>query len=202
MENDADAVALSESLWGLGRAAQCLVCIVIGTGIGAGIVRKNELYRGAGGGHPELGHMALDVGAGPKCYCGLTGCWESLASGPALERWYAEAAGPVSAAEICRRARTGEPRAVQAVARLGRYLGIGLVNVATVYCPDLVLLGGGVMRDSELFLGDARRILYELATQVPVSGLRVDVVEFSNEAGLQGAAAAWICRFRGNGKAL
>jgi glucokinase len=194
MENDADAVALAESRWGSGRDAQCLVCIVIGTGIGGGIVRNGELYRGADGAHPEIGHMAVDIATGPKCYCGLTGCWESLASGPAIEKWYA---ADVSAAEICTRARAGEPRAMQAVTRLGRYLGIGLVNVVTAYCPDVILLGGGVMRDADLVLGDVRATVCEFATQVPVHRLRIDVLERRDEAGLQGAAAAWLLRFSG-----
>jgi glucokinase len=59
VENDADAVVLSESKWGAGSDAQCLVCIVICTGIGGGIIRNGALYRGANGGHPEPGHMAL-----------------------------------------------------------------------------------------------------------------------------------------------
>ena len=202
MENDADAVALSEWLWGAGRHAECLVCVVVGTGIGGGIVRNGQLYRGADGAHPEIGHMAVDFAAGPKCYCGLTGCWESLASGPALEKWYAAGSEPVSAAEICRRARAGDSRAMEAVERLGRYIGIGLVNIVTVYCPDVVLLTGGVMRDAELFLSNARRMVRDLATQVPASRLRVDVIGGASDAGLQGAAAAWICRFAGTEKSL
>jgi glucokinase len=192
MENDADAVALSEALWGPGRGAECLVYITIGTGIGGGIVRGGELYRGAAGAHPEIGHMAVDLGAGPRCYCGLTGCWESLASGRALEAWYGER---LSGEDICRRARDGEPKAHEAVERVARYIGIGLVNVVTVYCPDIVLLGGGVMRTSGLFLEEIRRIVYECATQVPTDHLRIDVVESSVHAGLQGAAAVWLHRY-------
>jgi glucokinase len=195
MENDADAVAFSEARWGAGRGAECLVYITIGTGIGGGIVRKGDLYRGAGGGHPEVGHMAVDLGAGPKCYCGLTGCWESLASGPAFEAWYCGTAERVAGAEICRRAREGEPRAQEAVERLGRYIGLGLVNVVTAYCPDVVLLGGGVMRDSGLFLDEVRRTVYAFASQVPTQRLRIDVVESGEHAGIQGAAAAWLHRY-------
>jgi glucokinase len=119
-----------------------------------------------------------------------------------MEKWYAAGGEPVSAAEICRRARSGEPRASEAVARLARYLGIGLVNVVTVYCPDVILLGGGVMRDADLFLEDVRRTVFELATQVPTDRLRIDVVNVSEEAGLRGAAAAWICRFEGKENTL
>jgi glucokinase len=196
MENDADAVALSEARWGLGRGAECLVYVTIGTGIGGGIVRNRELYRGADGAHPEVGHMAVDLAAGPRCYCGLTGCWESLASGPALEAWYRAAGAHVPAAEICSRAGAGEPRAKQAVGRLGRYVAVGLVNIITVYCPDVVLLGGGVMQNAALILNAVRRTVHEFATQVPTDRLRIDVVDFGKQAGLQGAAAAWLHRHR------
>ena len=115
MENDADSAALAESVWGLGRGAQCFVYVTISTGIGAGIVQGGRLFRGAAGAHPELGHTVLDSTGGPRCYCGLTGCWEALASGPAMEAWYASengaGAAPVSAAEICKRALAGEPLA-------------------------------------------------------------------------------------------
>jgi glucokinase len=200
MENDGDAVALSESKWGAGSDAQCLVCIVIGTGIGGGIVRTGALYRVANGGDPEPGHMALDVSTGQKCYCGLTGCWESLASGPALEASYS--AGTTGAAEICQRAGAEEPRARQAVERVRRYLGIGLANVVTMCGPDVVLLGGGVMGDADLFLDDIRLMVHALATQVPTDGLRIEVVNFSEAAAIRGDAAAWLHRFAQEEKAL
>jgi glucokinase len=192
LENDADAVALSEWRWGMGRDSQFLVYVTFGTGIGGGMVRDGELYRGAGGSHPEIGHIAVDLSGGPKCYCGLTGCWESLASGPALESWYR--AG-VAGEEICRRAREGEPKAKEAIARLGRYIAIGLVNVVTVYCPDVVLLGGGVMRNAALFIDDVRRMVRELASQVPTRDLRIDVVDLGAHAGVRGAAAAWLHKY-------
>jgi glucokinase len=139
--------------------------------------------------------MAVDLSAGPKCYCGLTGCWESLASGPALEAWYRTGREAAAGAEIFRRASQGEPRAREAVERLAHYLGIGLVNVVTAWCPDVVLLGGGVMQASPLFLREVRRMVYELASQVPAQHVRIDVVESGRSAGLRGAAAAWLHRY-------
>ncbi len=194
MENDADAVALAESAWGSGRGAECMVYVTIGTGIGGGIVRKGELYRGAEGAHPEIGHMAVDVTHGPKCYCGLTGCWESLASGPAMEAWYSARGGPASASEICRRAVARQPLAVEAVQRTARYIGLGLVNVVTAYCPDVLILGGGVVRSSSLFLEDVWGMVLQLATQVPSAHLQLTTVEGGETTGVRGAAAAWLHR--------
>lgn len=87
MENDADAAALGESAWGAGKGAERFLFITIGTGIGSGIILQGHIYRGANGSHPELGHHVIDPN-GPRCSCGSRGCWESLASGPALaSRW-------------------------------------------------------------------------------------------------------------------
>ena len=195
MENDADAVALAEAAWGLGRGASCFVYVTIGTGIGGGIVRGGTLYRGADSAHPEIGHTPLDVSAGPRCYCGLNGCWESLASGPAMETWYAEGGERIAAAEIFKRAEAGEARARQAVEREVRYVGLGLTGVVTTWCPDVVVLGGGMVRDIARFIDEVRRTVKDLATQVPTHRLRIETVPDSGIAGLRGAAAVWLHRY-------
>ena len=89
LENDADAAALGEARWGAGKGKRTLVSITVGTGIGAGIILNGEVYRGVASAHPEIGHQIIEPG-GPLCTCGAIGCWESLASGPAFEQWYAE----------------------------------------------------------------------------------------------------------------
>ncbi len=100
MENDADAAVLGELQWGAGRGRRNLICVTIGTGIGGGIVLNGALYRGVGGAHPEIGHHVIDD-SGPKCYCGARGCWEVLASGPAIAARCARAA--------CRRISAARP---------------------------------------------------------------------------------------------
>ena len=78
-----------------------LLYVTISTGIGAGIILDGKLYRGACGAHPEIGHHVLDA-SGPACYCGSNGCWESLASGPALEaRFHCRGGDALGARAIC-----------------------------------------------------------------------------------------------------
>lgn len=199
MENDADAAALAEYKWGAGRGAQVFVYVTVGTGIGVGMVVRGAVYRGADGAHPELGHSILDFSGGPLCYCGLSGCWEALASGPAIEKWYASQPGgsALRATEIClRAAQQGEALAVQAVEREAMYLGLGLVNMVTAWCPDAVALGGGVIQGSPLFVETPRDMVHRLVTQVPVDKTRVEAAALGNEAGLKGAACAWLHRYR------
>jgi glucokinase len=129
MENDADAAALGEATWGAGRGKKSFIYVTISTGIGAGVVLEGRLYRGAGGAHPEIGHQVIDT-SGPSCYCRAQGCWESLASGPAMEAWFRASKGEeLPARRICELARECDPVAVQAVEREARYLGLGLANL-------------------------------------------------------------------------
>ena len=83
LENDADAAALGEYWMGAGQGAERVMMVTFGTGIGTGLVLNGKIYRGLRGAHPEGGHILIDP-HGPACYCGAHGCWESLASGPAI----------------------------------------------------------------------------------------------------------------------
>jgi len=152
VENDADAAALAEAAWGAGQGSLSLLYVTISTGIGVGILLDGRIYRGAGGAHPEIGHHLLDA-SGPACYCGSNGCWESLASGPALEAWMRSVNGDdLTAKQICELARQGAPLAVGAVRHAARYLSLGLANLVTIFCPQTIVLGGGMMQSADLFL--------------------------------------------------
>lgn len=140
VENDADAAALAEYAWGAHRPSGTLIYVTVSTGIGGGIVHAGQLYRGVNGSHPELGHQAIDP-SGPLCYCGICGCWESLASGTAMSAWFQQRAPhgePLTAAQICERARHGDLRAAEAVRQTSQYLGLGLANLVTLFAPQCI----------------------------------------------------------------
>src|SRR5437667_11575500 len=114
LENDGDAAALGEAAWGAGKGKSRLIYVTVGTGIGGGIILGGELYRGADRSHPEVGHHVVDA-SGPLCSCGFRGCWEALATGPAMAAWFKSQApadrqsakGP-SAKEIFQLAKEGD----------------------------------------------------------------------------------------------
>ena len=89
LENDADAAALGELYWGVGRAKTRFLYVTVGTGIGVSVILDGKVYRGVSGCHPEIGHHIIDA-SGPPCSCGVRGCWESLAAGPAMVAWLSE----------------------------------------------------------------------------------------------------------------
>ena len=201
VENDADAAALGEARWGCGKDAARFIYVTVSTGIGAGLIFDGRLYRGASGAHPELGHHVIDA-SGPRCYCGARGCWESLASGTALARWFAAQTGPensaaigIDAAEICRLAGQGHPMALRAVERQGHYLGVGLANLITLFCPDVVALGGGVMRSAGLFLDRAKTVVASTCGLVPWRKSVIRTAGLGPDTALIGAAQAWHHRF-------
>lgn len=196
VENDADAAALAEYAWGSSRPQGTLIYVTVSTGIGGGIVQAGQLYRGVRGAHPELGHQVIDP-SGPLCYCGISGCWESLASGTAMSAWYqaiAPECGPQTAAQICERARQGDERATQAVKRTGHYIGLGLANLVTLFSPEYICLGGGLMRSSDLFLDDIQAQVLRLCTQVPAEHTTITLAQVGTDIGLLGAAQAWLLR--------
>ena len=202
MENDADAAALGEAAWGAGRGARSFVYVTVGTGIGGGLVFDGQLYRGVDGAHPEIGHHVVDA-SGPACSCGAHGCWESLASGPALARWMRNNAPDglpgwetLDARSICAAAEQGEPRALSAVAREGYYLGLGLANLVTLFTPEVIALGGGLMRSRHLFWDTIQETIRSMCGLVPFEKVRLVPAALGSEAALVGAARVWLHRYQ------
>lgn len=189
IENDADAAALAEARWGSGCDVARLIYVTVSTGIGAGVVLGGQLYRGVGGCHPELGHHVIDP-AGPPCFCGARGCWESLASGSALAAWAQAHGGDADwdAQRVCDLAQAGHPVAQQAVEREAHYLGIGLANLITLFAPDCIALGGGLMRRWDLFRPGVMTVIEQQCGLVPWPSVRLGPASVP-QPGLVGAAA-------------
>lgn len=197
MQNDAVAAALAESAWGAGQGAETMIYITVSTGIGGGVIHRGQVFAGAGGAHPEIGHHVIDP-TGPACFCGAHGCWESLASGSAMAAWYQgqntgqAAAAAATAQEICEAARQGEALALAAVQREGYYLGIGLANLVTLFAPDAIVLGGGVMKSLPLFQEQIQKTIRQNAGLVPREKVRLLPARLGQYPGLIGAAQVWL----------
>lgn len=173
VEHDANAAALAERHFGAASGATTAVFVALGTGIGSALLLDGELYRGAFGVAPELGHLRV-VPDGRPCPCGKNGCWERYCSGtalattavellardpgrsPQLSRLAAGDPGRLTGARVAVAARDGDPVAVEAMEELARWLGQGLALVADVFDPELVVIGGGVSESAPLFLDEAR----------------------------------------------
>lgn len=202
LENDADASALGEASWGAGKGKSRLVYVTVGTGIGGGIILDGLLYRGADMAHPEIGHHVVDP-SGPLCSCGFRGCWESLATGPALVAWYKMNAATdhrysavLTAKQICQLAQQGDELARRTIEREAYYLGLGLANLVNLFVPDVIVLGGSVMKSAALFLDGIRKVISQGCRFVPFEKTELALASLGEDANLIGAARVWHHRFR------
>jgi glucokinase len=201
LENDGDAAALGEAAWGAGRGKSRLIYVTVGTGIGGGIILDGKLYRGVDRSHPEVGHHVVDA-SGPACTCGFHGCWEALATGPAMAAWFKSKvpadrrfAREPGAKEVFQLAKEGDALAREAVAREAYYLGLGLANLITLFVPEMIVLGGSVMKSGPLFLDDVRRVIARGCRFVPFEKTELSLASLGGDANLIGAARVWHHRF-------
>lgn len=193
VENDADAAAMGEFVWGSGREIPSLLFVTVSTGIGVGYVRDGRIVRDAHGQHPEMGHHIIDAD-GPSCYCGRGGCWEALASGSAVARIGAEALGIDPSMVDVGDLLAGEGAASTAVReRTSRYLGIGLANLISILRPEAIALGGGVMGSWEFLREGVLETIAENTCDVP-SDIRITLAALRPHTALIGAAAAYLGR--------
>ena len=208
LENDGDAAALGEAAWGAGKGKSRLIYVTVGTGIGGGIILDGQLYRGADRAHPEVGHHVIDA-SGPQCNCGFRGCWEALATGPAMAAWFNAArakrskgarAKPkrqpgktLSAKEIFQLAEQGNSLACKAVAREAYYLGLGLANLINLFVPERIVVGGSIMKSMRL--EDLRKVIAKGCRFVPYEKTELALASLGEDANLIGAAQVWHHRF-------
>lgn len=206
VDNDANAAVWGERSFGAARGSDHVAYATVGTGIGSGFVVEGRLLRGFGGAAAELGHTIVDPG-GPRCGCGLRGCLEQFGSGLAIARMarealekspdssipaFAAARDAVTAEEVARAAHQYDETARRILATAGRYLGIGLSNIANLFDPEVIVLSGSVIKAGEPYLGPARDELFRLTAAQRRRPMRLDVTSLGGDAGIVGAAAlAW-----------
>ncbi|MCS7170528.1 MAG: ROK family protein, partial [Candidatus Kapabacteria bacterium] len=167
IEVDTNAAALAE--WYLGGVQDTpLVYLTLSTGIGGALITEGKLYRGTGGSHPELGHQIVPNEFGDNepvpCTCGAFNCLEALVSGRALEKRFQ-----------CPPAQLSHEN----WECIGRILGHGLRNIALLYAPRRIVLGGGLATHaSPHFLPAVHAILRQHVHLVPVPELSLSVLGY------------------------
>jgi glucokinase len=205
LENDANAAALGENRFGAARGTRYMVYLTISTGVGGGIIIDGKVYHGVSGAAGELGHMVVWFN-GPRCMCGERGCLEAIASGtglawraeeliergeaPGLERMKRER-GHLGTDEVADAARAGDEDALRLFDEAGLYLGVALSNYINIFNPEMLVLGGGVVKGAgDLFLGHTERIMRQLARKEPLKYVRFERAELGDRSGPLGMIAA------------
>ena len=181
--NDARAFGLAELRLGAGRGVESLVGLTLGTGVGGVIAVDGKVRLGHDGTAGELGHQTIDPD-GPLCGCGNHGCVEAFARADRI----AAACGTETAEAGVAAAKAGNPQAIEGLARIGRYLGIGIANAVTVISPDRVVIGGGIAAAGDLLLDPIRAELRLRVQTTSLDAVTVVPAELGTWAGAIGAA--------------
>lgn len=156
MANDANCFALAETWWGVVKQqqsqAKMIFGIIMGTGVGGGIVYDGHVWNGKQGIAGEWGHNFLDESGGP-CYCGKSGCVETVISGPGTERFYEKVSGKkIRLPGIYANYKKGDdPAARETIERLCHFFGKAVSVITNMLDPDVIVVGGGVGNIEELY---------------------------------------------------
>lgn len=172
VDNDANAAALGELVYGTAKGYSNVLCLVIGTGVGGGVIIDGELYRGTKGCAAEFGHMSVDYN-GVRCHCGHRGCLEMYASGTGIARLGQLAmangedsllsrkvqanGGKVTSELVFEAARAGDTISLGVLGEVGRLLGNAITSLLHIFNPEIVLLNGGVSEQGDFFLDPVRK---------------------------------------------
>jgi glucokinase len=205
VDNDANVACLAEARIGAGKGRANVIMITLGTGVGGGIVLHGRVHHGATGYGGELGHIVIDEN-GPPCqgHCPNHGCLESLASAAGVRRAAEQVAAERPGGTLARAiqeggagevrvvidgALSGDADCIEALAIVGRHLGVGIANYVNIFNPDVVVVGGGIMAAGEILLGVAREEAGRRALRPPWREVEVVAAKLGNDAGVLGAAA-------------
>lgn len=203
VDNDANAAAWGERAFGCAQGLDHVALVTIGTGIGSGFIVDGRLVRGSTGAGAELGHTVVDPD-GPECPCGLRGCLEQFSSGTAITKMarkaveddpsstilsFAGSVDEITSEHVAKAAREYDQTAREVLRRSGKALGLGLANVANLFDPEVIVLGGGVVAAGEPYLGPVRDELSARMTAQRRRPMRLDVTSLRKDAGVLGAAA-------------
>ncbi|MDQ1357024.1 MAG: glucokinase [Acidimicrobiaceae bacterium] len=202
--NDATCAGWAERLLGAGQGSHDLLMVTLGTGIGGGLVGGGELLLGANGFSGEIGHMVVDI-HGPPCPCGKRGCWERFASGSGLGRLGREAAEAGQAPRVAQlaggdpvavrgehvtaAALEGDAGAMDVIHRFAWWVALGLANLANVFDPECIVLGGGLAESGGVFLEPVRTAFNDLVEAAEYRPpIRIVLAQLGERAGAVGAA--------------
>lgn len=181
-DNDANMAALGELWRGTAKHLDSFIMLTLGTGIGGGLVLNRKLWQGAQGFAGEVGHMVIEVD-GRACACGNKGCWEVYASSGAVPK-------ETTAEKLADQAFAGDLEAKKFWETFGKYLGVGIANLASITGIENYVLGGGIAKAFPHFMESCKKAMHQntydhLASRVVILQSTLD-----GDGNLLGAANA------------
>lgn len=203
--NDLNGFTIAEHIFGNGRESNRLFVMAIGTGVGASVLIKGQgLVDYCWGTAGETGQIIVDPMGIENCSCGGRGCLEAYVSGPAIckramnevsrgkdtllsEVWRAN--GELKAIDVARAAKRGDKVACDVFVQAGFYIGVALTSYLHIFCPDKILLGGGVSQAGGFIIDTIIATMQRLASPYFLERLGgVELVKFIVDGAAIGSA--------------
>jgi len=205
LDNDANAQAFGEFKFGAGKGYDNMVFLTISTGIGAGIIINNRLYRGFTGTAGEFGHTIVSHDTDLTCSCGNRGCLMSVACGIALPYLFEKKInagkktlinlppdfhyGRVDGKFLKQGLDIGDPLSKEIILDSGYFVGIGIYNIFQALNPSLIVLGGGLLSWGDFYLDKIKKTFHELASNMIFDPFEIEVSKIGPDVGVIGAAS-------------
>ena len=195
LANDANCMALSETVDGAAAGAKVAFAVIIGTGVGGGLVIDGQIVEGAHGiggewGHVPLPWMTAAEYPGPACWCGHSGCLDMLISGTGLRKDHAARSGEtLDGPAIVAKARGGDPVAAAALEAFVSRLGRAMAMVVNIVDPDVFVMAGGMSNVTEIYPG-LPNIIRKHSFGSAWEG-RIAAAKWGDASGVRGAARLW-----------
>lgn len=202
VDNDVNVMALGEFRVGLGKDKQNMLFVKIGTGIGAGIICNQQVYRGSSGCAGDIGHICADR-QGPVCRCGNIGCLEAMVAGPAIAARALECAqsgkssllsrimksknGLLTSEDVGRAAAEGDSSSFEIIRYSGRMIGDVLASLVNFFNPEMVVIGGGVSNIGYQLLSSIRQAVLNRSLPLSTRDLQIVYSSLGARAGIVGA---------------
>jgi glucokinase len=188
VDNDVKIITLAESKFGAGRGVRNLVCLTLGTGVGAALILNGQLYRGEDNAAGELGHMPLNE-HGPQCNCGGFGCFETYVGNRALFALASRVMGTpgMTTQKMFTLAKKGNKKALLFWKKAAEHIGNGLVGIVNLLNPRLIIIGGGISHNEKFLFKAITEIIRRRAMSLQGSAFKIKRAEFKDDAGIIGA---------------
>ena len=196
--NDANVAALGEMWMGGGRGQKNIIMVTLGTGVGGGIINNGKIVVGENGAGGEIGHICVNYKEQEKCGCGKTGCLEQYASATGIARLARQRmkknhdetilrGKEINAKTVFDAVKKDDKVAIEIAEEFGVYLGHALANIAVIFDPAVIVIGGGVSKAGKIILPFIEKPFYEKAFFAN-QNTKFALAELVNDAGIYGAA--------------
>lgn len=200
LDNDANAAAIGEFMFGAGKGTENMIYITVSTGIGGGAILNGKIYRGRTTNALEVGHTTVEPFSSARCNCGNLGCLEALSSGTAIAKRAKDAVlsnidtslkmyETITSYEVFKEAANGDKVAISIRDNALKYLGVGVTNIINTFDPDKVVIGGGVSKAGEIVFDKIKEVVAERGLKTITEGCEIVPAELGTDAGVVGAVA-------------